>query len=330
MRFGICAHPHSPQTWIKSVKLMEKEGFDSVLVPEFGRQRDIFALSTLAAVETTSIRIGLFSIPYIRHPVVIASGVATVDEVSNGRAFMILGLGGFMALKPLGIKTWKRPIATLRESVRITRELYRGDSVHFDGKMFSPKGVKLEFTARKDISIYIAAMAGDKILQLAGEVADGVLLAGPYGRYTRDVIEKVKKGAITAGRDPNKLEIAMNIIFLVSKDGEKAVNAIKPFVAREIVLDPRLRPIIEAEGVDIEGVRQAIQKGESGADLITDEMVDAFAVAGSPDHCVERIRELGEVGVDEVIPVSPWALVPPEPLPDKVKMLGRYIIPAFR
>ena len=309
---------------------MEKEGFYCALVPEFGNQRDIIALSALGAAETKSIKLGLFSIPYLKHPAMLASAVATIDEISNGRAFMILGLGGFMALKSLGIKTWEQPLATLRESAKIVRDLFNNRGVDFDGKMYSPKGARLGFTANKDIPIFIGAMTGEKILNLAGEVADGVLLAGPYGEYTKDIIGKVKKSAENTGRDPDKVKIAMDIVYLCYEDGEKAIETIKPFIAKEILMDPRLRPAADAEGIHMVELENALQRGETGADLITDEIVDAFAVAGSPDYCVKRFRELEKMGVDIGIPYSPWALVPPEPLRDKIKMLGEQILPAFK
>jgi len=317
------------QTWIEDLKLMEKEGFYCALIPEFGNQRDTIALSALGAVETKNIKLGLFVVPYIKHPVVIASSVATIDEISNGRAFMILGLGGFMTLRSLGIKTWEQPLAALRETTRIVRDLFNNRSVDFDGKMYSPKGAKLGFTANKDIPIFIAAMSGEKILNMAGEVADGVLLAGPYGKYTKVIIDKVKESAKNAGRDPDRVKIAMDVVFLSYEDGEKAVDTIKPFIAKEILLDPRLRPAVDAEGIDVEELERVIRKGNSGAELITDEIVDAFAVAGSPDYCVERFKELERMGVDISIPYSPWALVPPEPLRDKIKMIGERIIPEF-
>lgn len=309
---------------------MDKEGFYCALVPEFGNQRDIIALSALGAAQTQNIKIGLFCVPYIKHPALLASSVATIDEISNGRAFMILGLGGFMTLKSLGIKTWEQPLATLRESAKIARDLFNNRGSDFDGKMYSPKGVKLGFAPNKKIPIYIAAMSGEKILNLAGEVADEVLLAGPYGRYLRDIIDKVKNGAKNAGRDPDEVKVAMDIVYLCYEDGDKAIETIKPFIAREILLDTRLRPAADAEGVNVEELEQAIKRGESGADLITEEIVNAFAVAGSPDDCVRGFKELEKAGVDIGIPYSPWALVPPEPLLDKIKMLGKRIIPALK
>jgi 5,10-methylenetetrahydromethanopterin reductase len=262
--------------------------------------------------------------------VVIASAVATVDEASGGRSFVVLGLGGYSCLKPLGMKIWERPLATLRETVKIIKGLYSGGSVEFDGEMFSPKGVKLEFAARKDIPVYIACMAGGRVLQLAGEVADGVLLAGPYGKYTKDIIEEVRKSADRNGRDPKILEIIMNTLLWCSTDGKKAIDEIKPFIAQEIVLDPRLHRAVEAEDVDVEKVRQAIQKGESGADLITDEVADAFAVVGDSDHCIERIKELGELGVAQINFWFPWTLAKYQTVTDRMKLVGKYIIPAFK
>lgn len=332
MRFGMGIRVStSLPVFVENVKLMEREGFDSVQIADFGRHRDIFVAATLAGLGTKSIRIGLFSIPYIRHPVVISSGAATVDEASNGRAFIVLGLGGFNALRPLGIKTWEHPLTTLKETVMILRELHSGGSADFNGKMFSPQGVKLEFAARKDIPIYIACMAGNKMLQLAGKIADGVLLAGPYGEYTRNIIERVKRSAIENGRNPNELEIAMNTVFLVGRDREKAINTVKPFIASEIVLDPRLRPAVEAENVNIEKVKKEVRKGKSGADLIKDEVADAFAMVGDVDHCIEKIKELSKVGVKQINPFIPWTFSNRQQYElDMIKTMGRHIIPVFR
>ena len=309
---------------------MEKLGFDYALLPEFGNTRDINALAATAAEATKSMKIGLFSVPYIKHPLILTTAVTTLDEISNGRAFAVLGLGGFNTLTSLGIKTWEHPLATLRESLIIMKDLLNGRSSSFDGEMFSPKGVKLSFTANKDIPIFLAAMSGEKILNLAGSAADGVLLAGPYGEYTEEIIGKVKNAARAAGRDPEKVKVAMDIVYLCYEDGEEAVETIKPFIAKEILLDPRLRPAADAEGVNVEELQQAIKRGKTGADLITDEIVDAFAVAGNPEDCIRGFKRLEKQGVDIGFPYDPWALVPLEPLPTKLNFLGKHIIPAFK
>ncbi len=312
------------------MKLMEREGFYCALVPEYGTNRDIFSLSALGAAATSTIKLGLFTVPYIRHPAIVASSLATIDEISGGRTFAIMGLGGFATLKSLGIKTWEHPLATLRESTRIAKELFDNKASDFEGKMWQPKGAKIAFPVNHKIPIYIAAMSGEKILNMAGEAADGVLLAGPYGGYTGEIIKKVRASAKNAGRDPREIKVAMDIVYLCYEDGEKAIETIKPFIAREILLDPRLRPAVDAEGVNVDEIQATINRGETGADLITDKIVRAFAVAGSPDDCIKRFRELEADGVDIGVPYSPWALVPPEPLRDKIEMLGRRIIPAFK
>ncbi|MFQ5692650.1 MAG: LLM class flavin-dependent oxidoreductase, partial [Nitrospinota bacterium] len=138
------------------VAAAEEAGFDFAWFPDHYFLREVYGVQVLAAEKTRRIRLatGVTS-PYLRHPALLASAVATLDEVSGGRAVMGIGAGGFEFASQLGIH-WKRPLTGCRESVEIIRGLLRGEEVTLEGKEFSVRGARLPFGKAFEIPVYYA------------------------------------------------------------------------------------------------------------------------------------------------------------------------------
>jgi 5,10-methylenetetrahydromethanopterin reductase len=326
-KFGIQIRPNKAvPEFVDHVKLAEEEGFDYAWIADVGLHRETFIMCALASHSTTKIRIGPgVANPYTRHPGVLAAEVATLQEISHGRSFLGLGVGGYSALRQLGIATWNRPARTLREAVVISRRLLDGEKVTYSGSIFRITNAQIDFGSRQRIPIYLGVMLGKKSLTLAGELCDGALVVGPLGRsQTKIVVDEIKKAARDSRRDMETLEIAMATPFSISRNRTEAFNTAKQFVAELAISDERLRPALLKEGVteeQISKITDTLRRRESVQQVVTDTMVERFAVAGTPSDCIEKIELLKKTGITQIAVGRPA-----RDLPDMVRMIGEEVI----
>jgi 5,10-methylenetetrahydromethanopterin reductase len=331
LKFGIQIRPNRPpKEFMSHAKLVEEQGFDFAWIADVGLHRETFIMCTLASQVTTRMKIGPgVSNPYVRHPAILAAEAATLQEISHGRSFLGLGLGGYRALSQLGIPTWNRPAKTLREAVTICRKLLDREVVNFHGTVFETTDAQIDFEPGEHIPIYLGVMLGKHGLKLAGELCDGALTVGPLGRTrSKFVVDQIKKAATEMHRSPENLEIAMATPFAVSEDRAEAFKMVKQAVAELAILDPRLRPALLAEGItdeEILRVQSAVKQGSPIHDVVSDNMVQLFGVAGTPSECVEKIKSLKETGITQLAVGRPA-----RESPEMIKMIGRDIIPRVR
>src|SRR5436309_5928427 len=179
----------------------ERLGFRRCWVCDQGLDcRDVFVTLAAAAARTRTIQLGTgITHPYTRHPAVTAAAIASVDELSGGRAFLGIGAGGADTLLPLGLER-RRPLAAVREMIQLTRALNRGGAVDFDGEAFQLRGARVDY-ARPDLEIWLAGR-GSKMLALGGELADGVLLDFIHKDLLAEHVRTVRSGAKLTGNTP--------------------------------------------------------------------------------------------------------------------------------
>ena len=328
--FDVMFLPDRPPADIaKLARLVEDEGFgglwvaDEVPVPGF---RDPWATLIIAALNTQRIRLGPgIAIPYHDHPVLMAVAVATLNEVSNGRAFLAIGRGGSMPLKPIGIDGWEKPMTALRESVEIIRGLFEGKTVEYEGEVFKARSVKLSPKPKTKIPIYLAAR-GPKTLGLAGRIADGVIMGLPPAAL-KYAINLVRKGASKSGREFNELDVSNQVNLSVSRDERKARAALKLETGWILSNSPQFA--LKSIGVtekEVNALREALKKGPTAAlSLITDKMIDGLNVAGKPDYCIKRLEECIENGLKHFVLNIPLTHEPFE----AIKLVTKEILPSF-
>ena len=164
----------------------------------------------LAAVHSTRLRFGSFvADPYVIHPAMTAAAIATLDELSGGRAVLVLG-AGMMGFRAMGFER-RKPLIAIEEAIHVIRRLWAGETVTFAGEIVRVQEARLGFPARKDIPIYIATR-GDRMLRLAGRAADGAMIS-TYATPTgfRHALAEVAAGAREAGRDPASIETVLRV-----------------------------------------------------------------------------------------------------------------------
>jgi 5,10-methylenetetrahydromethanopterin reductase len=268
--------------------------------------RDAWQALALCAAETSSLLLATgVTNPVTRHPAVIAGAIATLDEASQGRA--VLGIGvGESAVHTAGLR--RASLARLEDVTVAIRKLLAGETALLDG-------AQLNLTWRaQPVPIWFAS-SGPRSLELAARLCDGVLFqVGSHPDLVRYALEHIDRGAEAAGRDPAEIKRYARLACTVDSDGARAREAGKGYIAAAAgtvySAVPRER-MPEGLWDDLERMKERYDysKHASGdaehASLITDRILDAIAVAGTPTDALPRLREMLALGVDGfVVPVT--------------------------
>jgi 5,10-methylenetetrahydromethanopterin reductase len=240
--------------------------------------------------------------PYLWHPMPTAMALATLDEMAPGRVAVALGVGNPLFLQESGQKLDK-PVRVMREYVAAMRKLWTTEPTHMDGEFIKLAGARLAFKPNP-IPIYVAAMGPD-MLKVTGRIADGIVLsAGLSTDSVKSSLGRCAEGAMQEGRDPAALRRAGYIFFGTSQNAREAIDAVRgklAFVMRNKFLAQNIKD--SGIPVDQEAVIAAIAKRDlaGAAALVPDEAVEAFGIAGDPVHCLRRLREFVDAGIDEPV-----------------------------
>jgi 5,10-methylenetetrahydromethanopterin reductase len=284
----------------------ESQGLDSLWVPDSQMiHRDVYECMALCAAKTERIRLGTgVTNPVTRDVTVSACAINTLNEISNGRALFGLGTGD-SSVRRIGVP----PMSTskLTSYVKTLRDLCDGKAI------LLPNGenVSMRWSHRK-VSIYLAA-TGEKMLELAGKIGDGVIInVGTGDAALKQALENLRNGqnSRTLSRDP----VISDLSFVcLAENRNDAIRAAKPYVlwyyrnARrlfEINSISLARLDSEFEQIDQKYVAQdhihtddwtaALSESSS----ISDEMVDKFVIAGTPEDCVRKLKQKETFGVE--------------------------------
>ena len=261
--------------------------------------RDSLTLLMSYAAATQSIKLGTGVLPiYSRTPVATAQQAATIDEFSGGR--MVLGLGVSHAVT---VENWygtkiERPVSAMREYVTAVRAMFTGEDVP-QGEFFPTNFHFMGFEPRADLPIYVAALSPN-MLQLAGEVADGVMLWLCNPDYVRDVVmPEVQAGRERAGKSMDGFDVVAAVPAAVTDDRASAYATMRNDLVTYWSL-PFYRAMIERSGFD--GDIAAFDAGMQGGDVeaakrgISDGFLDSLTAIGSPEDVragVDRYRKAG-------------------------------------
>jgi probable F420-dependent oxidoreductase len=300
----------NPSEIIELVSLAESLGYQSAWVAE-GHGGDQFSVLSGCAMATSTIQLGTaISSVYVRSIPTIAMAAATVDDLSKGRFILGLGSSHKVQVVPEHGVEYAKPITRLRESVEIIRMLLRTGQAQFDGETVKIENFDLWFTPRRpDIPIYAAAVFS-KMMAVCGEIADGIILTRSTLKTGAEVKRRIGEGAKLAGRDPNQIAITSLLPTAVADNRQDALDVMRPGLAFYAGFFPRYNKLIAEHGFAEEAaaVATAWAKGDrAGAErLVSDAMIDATSVVGTPEQCRERVAAYRQSGIDLPI-ISPFA-----------------------
>ena len=332
MRFGIEFVPDMKYYELEYyVKLAEDSGFEYTWITDHYNNRNVYSILTILALKTQTIKLGPgVTNPYHINPALTASAIATINEVSGGRAVLGIGAGDKVTFERIGI-SWEKPLKRMREAIEIIRELHAGKSVKYDGEIFKFNGARLGFKTGS-IPIYVGAQ-GPKMLKLAAELGDGVLINASHPKDFEEAKKNIDAGLEKAGKSVDAFDVVAYASMSVDKNRDNARNAARIVVAFIVAGSPEV--VLQRHGLkdeDVNKVREALNNAFTKGDwpgvakAVTDEMIDIFSISGTPDDVIERVNELAKVGVTQVVAGSPIG-------PDKkrsIKLIGKEIIPKFK
>jgi 5,10-methylenetetrahydromethanopterin reductase len=287
----------------------EAAGFDRFGVSDWKFYQDCFVVMTACLQATSTLEVeSLVTEPYVRNPALTAAALATMDDLSGGRA--ILGIGaGVESSSRVWTAPWgherPHPVQAVREAVDVSRRMWRGEEVTLDGTVVRVHQARLSFKGRPDTRIMIAARS-QRMLQLAGELADIVHLASFFGNvgHHRDNLAQVRTGAERAGRASGSFEIDISLPCSISRDRDAARTAARRPAAigilwtsaqDEYALKGWRRPsqfsVPPAVVAALSGwnFRSQPQLPHELAQLISDDILDEYALAGTAEECAERL-----------------------------------------
>lgn len=300
---GVGLFPTEPARQLRHyTQLAESLGYDNVW---FGDSQNIWRESSItmgaAAVGTERVILGTgVTNALTRHRSLLASTWATLYELVGGRVALGIGTGD-SSLRTMGLKPLK--LAELEQAVAELRALFRGESV-----VESSSGAEFHLGYLADpieVPIYIAASA-PKILRLAGRIADGVIvLVGTAPHFVEAALATIETGAKESGRSLADLHVVLWTPTAIDADRTRARDLVRAHVSRVVI-----RPLPAEVGPHLQSAVDRIRETydyyhhmdteADHADLVPDELVDMFALAGTPQECRERVHELAKMGLDQV------------------------------
>lgn len=294
---------------VELARIADDAGVSRLGISDVALFRDSPMLQVLCASATQEVRIGsLVTNPYLRHPAVVAAALGTLNEVSQGRAFLGIGVGA--GLSGLGIDQ-SGPVDRLEEFIRAVLGLLAGNPVEFDSPNYPMRGARLQADISGPVPVVIGTRSR-RVSQLAGRVADAVVVGARelsetvLGRYT----EWVREGAAQVGRDPTEVDIAPRVTVCVSRDGEQARRSVVLHCAHYLSLggvEQSAMPAGQFQRISELAAQATGWYFEPGVaypaeldDLVGPQIIDRFAIAGTPEECLPKLRALRDMGFRSV------------------------------
>lgn len=330
MRFGLQIIPEfdSVAAFIDEIKEAEELGFDPIMLADVVsisklRGRDLYTSLSLVALHTRTAQIGpCVTSPVARHMAMATNAIASLDEISGGRAMFALGAGD-TPVYLIGKKQAK--LAELRSAVTFARAFFRGDRGEFEGKV-------MQSNWRRPHIPTLLAGDGPKALALAGEVADGAIVgSGLTVDVVRWGLDRIREGMGKAGRKPGDVSLWVDGICNIADTTKEAREIARRRIHIRINHNFRYgfnavppERLAECERYRREYNEDDVGPGSHNADLITDYMIDRFSIAGTAEECLKRFQALNGLGITGFISATPFGQ---ETRRTFIRRLGREVLP---
>lgn len=303
----------NPADIVDLVVLAETLGYDSAWVAE-GHGGDQFAILAACAMRTSRILLGTsISSVFVRSAPTIAMAASSVADLSGGRFILGLGSSHKAQVGPEHGMAYGKPLTRTRETVAIVRALLRDGRVRYDGETIRIESFDLWYAPRhRDVPVYLSAVF-PKGIALCGEVADGIILTRSTVNTAAPVRAQLAEAARRAGRDPAGIEVTTLLPTAIGETRDAALAALRPGLAFYAGFFPRYNRMMAEHGFAAEAaaIAEAWARGDREAteQAVSDAMIDATSIAGTPEQCRVRIEAYRQSGIDVPI-ISPFARGP--------------------
>lgn len=306
----IANHYTVPQ-WIELAELAHKNNFDQVWVNDNLGYRNVFVILT-AIASRVPIKLGTaIFVPYFRNPIDAADAFAALSELVGGREISVGIARGDYAQAGNQVNLVK-PIGMVKETVHCMKRLFEGETICYrDYPILSSfynlkknSSMHLRFPPKAPIRFYSGGN-GPKIMRIAGQLMDGVLIGGFFiplvrSRKLKELLQAAEVGGTESNRQTDLRKVC-EINISVSNDYERARIFPKRYIAHMLIVldalgfsDAEFRAL-NVDPVAVRNIKAAFTAGgtiEDVAPIITDEMVDAGFIAGRPRECIEKLEEM--------------------------------------
>lgn len=297
---------------------MDGAGFHSAWFPEIIFS-DALTPMTVIGLETNNLRLGTGIVgPWSRSPVVMAMTLATLSHLCPGRIVLGLGTQARPYVENWHGRDYQKPLRAMREYITILKSILAGELVNYAGQIFRVKDFQLKLPPPEPVPIYMAAI-GPKMVQLAGEIADGLLGTLFPIPYVRDVvIPRLKAGAEKSGRSLDGFVVSNSLPTLVTEDDsafELNRGQVMQFATAE-KSSPAYAECVAAAGFadELTAVKEYVAARDFDAALsaIPFEMVDALSLSGTAEQVRTRVAAYHDAGVHiaQALPSPPGVYYP--------------------
>lgn len=336
VRFGLRVPTQGrPQETGAFAAQVEAAGFDFLWMPDTpllaGRWRDVYVHLTCAALHTSRLRLGPgVTNPLTRHPVTTASAILSLDEASEGRADLVAGTG-YSSAYIIGRKA--ATLATMRQTTELWRSIFQGQQTELGG-------LEIRLTPpRPRLPIYLAA-TGPKMLQLAGEIADGVLIqVGAAPGTVAWALQQVDIGMQRAGRQRHEVQRIVVVTACVDADKARASEQMRPCAAG-LYRHRHATTLLQAAGLAVPtsfpahprpypdlGHAVDWEEAKRAVTFVPDEAVAALVAIGSGAEIVARAQALIALDIDAIWWRDEASYTRPEAL---MQALAQEVLPHLR
>lgn len=272
---------------VKRVQLAERLGYDEVWQTQLPTARDTSITMSAFAGATQRVRLGTGVLPiYTRHPTAMAQMAATLDELAGGRFCLGIGVSHRVTVEGMWGLKLEQPVRAMREYLEIVTALIRTGSVSVEGRYFTARA---SYTGprREDMPIMISAL-NPRMLELAGELADGVVLWMCSPRYIEtEVLPRVRAGRQKAGKDLEGFAIVAPVPASLTSNPAAGRDVFRSTVERYASL-PFYRRMMDASGF----------AEELGRGQVSDAMVDELAGIGDEKVVRAAVRRYADAGAN--------------------------------
>ncbi len=292
---------HELSEGIELVEYAEAKGFEAVWQAESRLVRDAIVPMAAFASHTSTIKVGSGVINnWTRNIGLLASTFLTLDDLAPDRILCGIGAWWDPLARKVGIDR-SRPLGAMRETIGVLRRLLAMETVTFHGDFHHVDGVKLDVVygrkTPRNVPLYIGA-TGMKMMELTGEIADGVLLnylVNPD--YNSRAMEALEKGARKSGRTLEEIDRPQLVICSVDQDRRKALDAARKMITQYLGQQPHL---MKASGVTqelLDEIQQVLtwpateEEIERAMHLVPDEVVQMCTASGSPREVKAKVAE---------------------------------------
>ncbi len=303
--------------------MAEHTPFGGIWVGEdIGRIGDVFVQASVASLNAPTKKIGIgITSPLVRNISTIARAAAALRELDPTMFRLGLGVGGLHDLQKLGIRL-RNPASTLTDATQALREIWAGKVLTFKAQSLVLDRFQARYQPESNIPIYLG-VRGPRLLQLAGRIADGVILSGPLP-YLEEVVSIIRNELTRHGRARNFSIVIWLPTLIVHNIRDQELAKL---VAATVIADAPKAVIDMADISDlaIEHVQTAAKNGgyQAAAKLVSAELLDIFTVSGNADHIVDVFESLAKLGADEVVFGPPYGSSIDNSINEVVEAWGR-------